>query len=56
MCVSNTVVDLDPAGNRKFAKHKSVGRIDGVVAMAMACNGAELPELVDNAQPLPSFF
>lgn len=44
MCASNTVVEMDPAGSRKFAKHKSTGRIDGMVAMAMACNGAELPE------------
>ncbi|MFO7817082.1 MAG: terminase TerL endonuclease subunit [Desulfovibrionales bacterium] len=44
MCVSNAVVQKDPAGNRKFAKDKAVGRIDGVVAMAMAMNGAELPE------------
>lgn len=47
MCASNTVVEMDPAGSRKFAKHKSTGRIDGMVAMAMACNGAELPEEED---------
>lgn len=44
MCASNTVVQKDPAGSRKFAKDKSIGRIDGMVAMAMACNGVELPD------------
>ncbi len=46
MCAANAVVQQDPAGNRKFAKEKSVGRIDGIVAMAMAMNGAELPEKI----------
>ncbi len=55
MCVSNTVVEIDPAGNRKFAKHKSVGRIDGIVAMAMAMGGAELHE-INVVQPIPAFF
>ncbi len=35
-CASNTRVQSDPAGNRKFDKLKSTGRIDGIVAMAMA--------------------
>jgi phage terminase large subunit-like protein len=34
--ISNTKVETDPAGNRKPAKHKSTGRIDGCVALAMA--------------------
>jgi phage terminase large subunit-like protein len=34
--VANTKVEVDPAGNRKPAKHKSTGRIDGCVALAMA--------------------
>jgi phage terminase large subunit-like protein len=50
MCASNAVVEKDPAGSRKFAKHKAIGRIDGIVAMAMACNGAELPEDQDEDQ------
>jgi len=45
MCASNVVVQEDPAGSRKFAKDKSTGRIDGIVAMAMAMNGAELPQV-----------
>jgi len=36
MCCANSVVDIDPAGNRKLNKAKSTGRIDGMVAMIMA--------------------
>lgn len=36
MCAGNARVELDPAGNRKFTKKKSTGRIDGLVALAMA--------------------
>lgn len=35
-CAFNAVVATDPAGNRKFNKQKSSGRIDGMVALAMA--------------------
>jgi len=38
MCALNAVCTYDPAGNRKFDKRpgKSIGRIDGIVASAMA--------------------
>lgn len=36
MCAANAVVQQDPAGNRKLAKDRSSGRIDGMVALAMA--------------------
>lgn len=36
MCAANAVVQTDPAGNRKLAKHKSSGRIDGMVSLTMA--------------------
>ena len=36
MCVANTRVELDAAGNRKMNKAKATGRIDGAVALAMA--------------------
>lgn len=36
MCAANVVVERDPADNRKFTKAKSTGRIDGMVAAAMA--------------------
>ena len=39
-CARNAVVDRDPAGNRKLAKNKSRGRIDGMVALAMAMSVA----------------
>lgn len=35
-CVSNAMITPDPAGGRKFDKIKSTGRIDGIVALAMA--------------------
>jgi phage terminase large subunit-like protein len=35
-CAANAVVSTDPAGNRKFNKAKATGRIDGMVALAMA--------------------
>jgi len=36
MCASNAVATRDPAGNRKLDKSKATGRIDGIVALAMA--------------------
>lgn len=35
-CAANAVVSMDPAGNRKLNKAKAAGRIDGMVALAMA--------------------
>jgi phage terminase large subunit-like protein len=35
MCMANAVVKTDPAGNRKLAKDRSAGRIDGAVGLAM---------------------
>jgi phage terminase large subunit-like protein len=46
MCASNAVVSKDPAGNRKLDKHKATGRIDGMVALAMAM-GAKGGEIAD---------
>jgi phage terminase large subunit-like protein len=36
MCAANATTLSDPAGNRKFVKSKQSGRIDGMVALAMA--------------------
>lgn len=36
MCAANATIVTDPAGGRKFTKAKSTGRIDGIVALAMA--------------------
>ncbi len=46
--VASAVVDMDAAGNRKFAKNKSTGRIDGVVALAMAMTLAVKAETAPN--------
>lgn len=42
MCAVNAVVTQDAAGNRKLDKHKATGRIDGLVAMAMAFGAAQM--------------
>lgn len=42
MCASNAVATIDHAGNRKLDKSKATGRIDGLVALAMAASGAAL--------------
>lgn len=36
MCAANAVITKDPAESRKFDKGKATGRIDGMVAIAMA--------------------
>ena len=40
MCAMNATYQYDPANNRKFVKRTQTGRIDGLVALAMALNGA----------------
>jgi phage terminase large subunit-like protein len=42
MCAANARVQSDPAGNRKLDKMRSTGRIDGMVALAMAFGIAPL--------------
>ena len=49
MCAANAVVQTDPAGNRKLVKHKSAGRIDGMVALTMAMGVAPT---VEKAAPI----
>ena len=46
MCAANAVVVLDDAGNRKLSKKRSSGRIDGMVALAMAIGAASSPAAV----------
>lgn len=41
MCAANAVVTTDPAGARKLDKSKASGRIDGIVALAMALRVAD---------------
>lgn len=49
-CAANAVVMTDPAGNRKIAKERAIGRVDGVVAAVMAAGramaGKEEPKAV----------
>lgn len=55
MCAKNATVISDPAGNRKFVKGKATGRIDGMVALAMAVG--VMPQAVDNEKAeLDIFF
>ena len=35
-CAANAVTSQDPAGNKKVAKDKATGRVDGIVAAIMA--------------------
>jgi phage terminase large subunit-like protein len=50
MCARNAVVKRDEAGNRKLDKSKSTGRIDGMVALAMAIGLA----MTQDSKPAPS--
>lgn len=43
MCAMNSRVESDAAGNRKLSKQKAVGRIDGMVALAMAMGVTNSP-------------
>jgi phage terminase large subunit-like protein len=45
MCSFNAVVHRDPAGNRKLDKARSRGRIDGMIALAMAVGVSESVEV-----------
>jgi phage terminase large subunit-like protein len=46
-CMNNAVVVKDDAGNRKLSKKKSVGRIDGAVALVMAVGVAPMAKAID---------
>lgn len=48
MCASNAVVTRSPAGDRKLDKAKANGRIDGMVALAMALAAAAGAEVEDD--------
>lgn len=41
LCAGNAVVARDPAGSRKLDKSRATGRIDGMVALAMALGVAQ---------------
>lgn len=48
MCAANAVITRDPAGSRKLDKSKATGRIDGLVALAMAlqASGRHEPDVM----------
>ena len=50
-CAANAVVMSDPAGNRKVAKERATGRVDGIVAAIMAIGvasrGVEQDNIID---------
>ncbi len=54
MCANNANVATDPAGNRKFVKNNSSGRIDGIVALAMAVG--VMPLAIDMPEPEYKMF
>ncbi len=54
MCAANAVTISDPAGNRKFVKSKSTGRIDGMVALAMAVG--VMPNNIEDAEDIDGFL
>lgn len=49
MCAANATTVNDPAGNRKFVKSKTTGRIDGMISLAMSIgvmpNSAQMEDL-----------
>lgn len=55
MCASNATVIKDSAGNRKIDKSKATGRMDGMVALAMAM-GAANGEVVDTGGDFEDFL
>ena len=57
-CARNAVVQMDASGNRKLTKAKSRGRIDGMVALAMALSVAvdDRGEAVASPWDDPSFM
>lgn len=56
MCAANAVISRDAAGNRKLDKHKATGRIDALVAMAMAFGVANAEQEVDDTDAFNDFI
>jgi phage terminase large subunit-like protein len=48
MCAACAVIEAKDESNRKLSKNRSTGRIDGMVALAMACGVAPMkPKVID---------
>ena len=56
MCAANAVITRDPAGGRKLDKAKAAGRIDGLVALAMALNIARQQVKEEVWEPVVEMF
>ena len=56
MCAANAMITKDTAGNRKLDKHKATGRIDGIVAMAMALGLASRHDEIDDEAAFNDFL
>lgn len=56
MCAANAVISKDAAGNRKLDKHKATGRIDGMVAMAMAFFATGGEAVIDDDEAFNDFI
>ena len=56
MCAANAMITKDTAGNRKLDKHKATGRIDGIVAMAMALGIAARHDEMDDEAAFNDFL
>lgn len=56
MCAHNARIEMDAAGNRKFTKKKSTGRIDGMVALAMAEAALSANEVEKKKTPSITFL
>jgi phage terminase large subunit-like protein len=52
MAAANAKTEMDAAGNRKLSKHRSTGRIDPIVALAMALGVAKRPAPVIDIEAL----
>jgi phage terminase large subunit-like protein len=56
MCAANAVATTDAAGNRKLDKAKTTGRIDGMVALAMAIGMATSKTQERTPEPMIHFL
>ncbi|NOG24875.1 terminase large subunit [Xanthomonas perforans] len=56
MCAANAIVIKDPVGSRKFDKARTTGRIDGLVALAMAIGVAATVPEAQEAEPMMFFI
>lgn len=56
MCAANAIITGDAAGNRKLDKHKATGRIDGMVAMAMAFGISQKHDNLDDSEAFNRFL